>query len=169
MRPDPRRLLPALAAALWLLSGVVAAADLSPQELIETRLMCYCGCANLNVHTCTCGTADAVRAEIAERLARGETADQIVAVFVARHGEQILSSPVPEGFNLMAWITPFAAILLGGTVLLFVVRRWESRGAAVGRDPDAPASPAAEPAARDLTPGEREMRKRIEREMREDR
>ncbi|HXH28925.1 MAG TPA: cytochrome c-type biogenesis protein CcmH, partial [Candidatus Polarisedimenticolia bacterium] len=138
MRPDPRRLRPAIVAALLLLGGVALAADLSPQEIIETRLMCYCGCANLNVHTCTCGTADAMRAEIADRLARGESPDQIVAVFVSRHGEQILSSPVAAGFNLMAWITPFAAILIGGALLVLIVRRWEARGATAGRDPDAP-------------------------------
>src|SRR5437899_2294661 len=82
--------------ALAVLMGARAPArpaDLTPQRQVESRLMCYCGCSDLTVRTCTCGTADGIRKEIGDRLERGESADAVVAAFVARHGEQIRSAP----------------------------------------------------------------------------
>ncbi|MBI1951665.1 MAG: hypothetical protein HYS34_09930, partial [Acidobacteria bacterium] len=62
---------------------VRAGAPLTARQEVEGRLMCYCGCADLTVRTCTCGTADAIRQEIAESLGYGETPDQVVAAYVS--------------------------------------------------------------------------------------
>jgi len=141
MRPE--KLVPILAAFL-LQAGASRAADQTPQQQIETRLMCYCGCSDLTVRVCTCGTAEAIRRDISDRLAAGQTPDQIVATYVASRGEQIRSAPTKTGFNLLAWITPFAALLIGGTSLVFLVRRWAPRRRAPG-GADAPAVPAPRP------------------------
>lgn len=151
-----------VAAALGL--APAGAADLTPQQQIEGRLMCYCGCSDLTVRVCTCGTADSIRGDIRERLAAGETPDQVVAAYIARHGEKIRSAPTKRGFDLLAWITPFAALLIAGSALVLVVRRWGRRGsraaAPEGRDADAPdpALPAAE---------ERRLLDRVRREVEE--
>src|SRR2546425_3071980 len=124
-RPGPTFLL-VVSAILLVVVGLRApsAADRTPQQQVEGRLMCYCGCSDLTVRVCTCGTADTMRQEIADRLARGETTDQVVAAFVARYGAQIRSAPTKTGFDLVAWITPFAALILAGSALAVVVRRW---------------------------------------------
>ena len=160
MRPDGLLLL-CLAVPL-LAAGPAQAADPSPQHRVESRLMCYCGCADLTVRTCTCGTADGIRREIAERLASGETTDQVVAAFVARHGEKILSAPTKEGFNLLAWITPFVVLAIAAAGLIMVIVRWTRAAGTAG----APAAPAGgQPAA--LSAEDRDLLRRVEREIRE--
>ncbi len=151
----------ALLLGLLLVSTVPAlAAPPSTQEEIEARLMCYCGCANLSIRTCTCGTADAVRREIAGRLAEGESPEQVIGAFVARHGEQILAAPAKSGFNLLAWIAPFGAVLLGAAALVFVVRRW------AGRAPLPAGAPSGSAAA--LSDEERAILERMDREIRKE-
>ncbi|PYS95599.1 MAG: hypothetical protein DMF50_08060 [Acidobacteria bacterium] len=142
------------------------AADLTPQRQVEGRLMCYCGCADLTVRLCTCGTADGIRGEITRRLATGETPDQVVAAFVAQYGEQIRSAPSTSGFDLVAWVTPFAVLVAAGSALLFTLRRWEARGARPA--PSAAGQAAARQVdAAPLTEAEREVMRRVEREIKE--
>jgi cytochrome c-type biogenesis protein CcmH len=103
-----------------------AAAAQSTQSEIEERLTCQCGCG-LTVHTCNhlnCGFAVPVRKDISESLARGETGEQIIARYVEEYGEKILSSPTTEGFNLLAWIGPYIAIIVAGILILLTIRRW---------------------------------------------
>jgi cytochrome c-type biogenesis protein CcmH len=138
-------------------AGRLEAADLSPQQQIESQLMCYCGCTDLTVRVCTCGVADSIRREIAGRLAQGATGDQVVAAFVAERGEVIRSAPTKEGFNLVAWVAPFAALAIAGWALVVMVRRWQPRGAA----------PRAAGNRTPLTPAEKQALERVEREIRE--
>jgi cytochrome c-type biogenesis protein CcmH len=155
----------AFVAACAVLPGAAAAgAGLTPRQQVEERLMCYCGCADLTVRVCTCGTADAIRREIDARLENGETPDQVVAAYVSRHGAQIRSAPSKAGFELLAWITPFAAILLAGSALVIVVRRWGRRAPAGGTgDPRGGAAPAP------FLPEDQKALERVRREMREER
>ncbi|MGH9749084.1 MAG: cytochrome c-type biogenesis protein [Candidatus Polarisedimenticolia bacterium] len=118
------------------------AADATPRQQIEGRLMCYCGCADLTVRTCTCGTAESIRREIDARLASGATPDQVVAGYVERYGEKILSAPTKEGFNLLAWTMPFAVLLAAALCIVVLVRRWGRAVPAAARTgPDAAAAP----------------------------
>ena len=91
----------------------------------------------------------------------------MVAAFVARHGEKILSAPTKEGFNLLAWATPFAVLLAAGATLVLVIRRWSAHGAGAGAP--APGDPVAAGAPPLSSARESELRKRIEREIREER
>jgi cytochrome c-type biogenesis protein CcmH len=97
----------------------------SSQREIEESLTCQCGCG-LTVAACNhleCGFAVPVRKHIAEALAAGQTAEQILADYKKEYGEKVLSSPVPEGFNLLAWIAPFVAILAAGGAMFAYLRR----------------------------------------------
>lgn len=146
----------------------VFGADLTPGQQIESRLMCYCGCSDLTVRTCTCGVAASIRDEIAERLGRGETSEQVVAAFIARHGEKILSAPTTEGFNLVAWVTPFVAFFVAAIMIVVLVRRWgRPRAAAAGVRRGGPAAggPPLPPAT--FSKEERVLLDRVEREIRE--
>src|SRR5262245_37430797 len=137
------------------------AADETPQHRAEHGLMCFCGCADLTIRTCSCGTAARVKDDIASRLASGATVDQVIEAYVAQHGEQIRSAPTKQGFNLLAWVVPFAAILAAGGLIVALVRRWQARGAAEGAAAGqaAPASPLA-----DLTGADRKLLERVEQE-----
>lgn len=105
---------------LTLASGAMAAPDTKP---IEAQLICQCGCT-MTVVTCDCATAGQFRTEIAKMLEEGKTAKEILQFYVDKYGEAVLAAPTKSGFNLTAWITPFAAVLAGGALLYFLLRRW---------------------------------------------
>ena len=142
------RLARALAAAalLSLAAGApcAAAADEQAkmgQREVEESLTCQCGCG-LTVGACNhleCSFAVPVRKDIAESLARGESGAQILDRYKVEYGEKVLSSPVAEGFNLLAWIAPYVAIFVAGIVMFTFFRRRAARVEPIAAGP-APAS-----------------------------
>jgi cytochrome c-type biogenesis protein CcmH len=98
---------------------------------IEKELMCQCGCSMI-VDVCDCETATQIRARIAELIGQGQDKDQIIASFVGQYGEKMLAAPTKKGFNLVAWVVPFAAVVAGGTGLFFLLRAWARKGKAAG-------------------------------------
>jgi len=145
---------------LVLLAVGAAAAPAPPprasQQAVEEALTCQCGCG-LTVHSCNhlqCPSGEPIKKEIAERLARGESRETILEAFRAKYGEKVLSAPTFRGFNWFAWITPFAAVLLGGVAISVVIRRWVR----------APAAPAPPPPPR---AGDDALRRRLARELEE--
>lgn len=126
------------------------AAETSTREavdLVTSKLICDCGCNNLTIKDCTCGKADRVRAEVQARLDSGQTPAQIVSAYVDEYGEQILAAPTAQGFNLVGWIAPFAALFLAAAFLVLVLRRWAR--VPWHEPPLAPASPGSSPRAPD--------------------
>lgn len=100
---------------------------------VAGNLICQCGCTMV-VTSCQCGTADQMRTLIQGKIDKGETKEMIIKYFVDQYGEKVLASPTKKGFNLTAWITPFVAILLGGAIIFFLVRRWVSSRQAVNAE-----------------------------------
>ena len=98
---------------------------------ITQELACTCGC-NMVVSACEgameCSAADRIRAQVLEKLNLGQSKEEIIGYFVNRFGEKILSAPTKRGFNLIAWILPFFAIVSGGGVLYFTLKKWYSIG-----------------------------------------
>jgi cytochrome c-type biogenesis protein CcmH len=124
------------------------------QQEVEESLTCQCGCG-LTVHSCNhlqCPSGEPIKKEISERLARGESKETILAAFRDRYGEKVLSSPTFRGFNWFAWVTPFAAVFLGGLAMVVVIRRWARRGAVPAADPVRPVA-------------DTELRRRLAREL----
>jgi cytochrome c-type biogenesis protein CcmH len=90
------------------------------------RLMCTCGCAQLlgECNHVGCPESGRERAELTAAIASGKSDKEILAAFAAKYGATVLAAPTTQGFDLLAWIAPFAvfAAALLGTILL--VRRW---------------------------------------------
>lgn len=119
-------------AALFLCAAALAAVADAPKvsfQEIEESLTCQCGCG-LTVHSCNhlqCGSALPLRDEIREQMKLGKDKPTILAHFREKYGEKILSSPTTEGFNLLAWVTPFVLVAFGGLIVGFTVLRWRRR------------------------------------------
>jgi cytochrome c-type biogenesis protein CcmH/NrfF len=135
----------------WTL-GAQEPRDIS-KEYKETcdRLMCQCGC-NEQLSVCAmqnCSSATPMRAEIRERLLKGESADVIVAGFVARYGKQVLSAPTMEGFDITAWIMPLLIFALGIVVVGWIVTRM-ARPLPAAEQPPASVDPRVERELKDF-------------------
>ncbi len=125
---------------------------------IADQLICQCGCT-LVLNNCThseCMSRDAMTTFIEQELARGQSEQEIVQTFVAQYGEQVLSSPPKQGFNLVAWILPFAAILGGGGVVYAALKKWVWQG-----------KQSSTVTTAEVDEGDEEYRQRLEQELKE--
>jgi cytochrome c-type biogenesis protein CcmH len=83
------------------------------------------GCTDsMTADYCPLPTAYDARAEIYELLKQGKNKDEVLSFLIDKYGERILASPARKGFNLIAWVMPGIAILVGGIVMAIFVRRW---------------------------------------------
>lgn len=97
---------------------------------VSSQVICQCGCT-LVLENCTheeCHSRDNMTALIAQQLDQGKSGEEIVQLFVTRYGEQVLASPPKKGFNLTAWVLPFASILFGAAVIYILIRKWVRTG-----------------------------------------
>jgi cytochrome c-type biogenesis protein CcmH len=67
--------------------------------------------------------AQQMRDLIRDQLRAGKTPDEVRAYFVDKYGEWILLAPKAQGLNLIVYLVPFVAILVGGFVVWRTVRR----------------------------------------------
>ena len=88
-------------------------------------------CQNLSIQDSPSQLAQDMRKVVRERLAAGETPDQVRRYFVSRYGEWVLLKPNASGVNLSVWLLPLVMLLLGGTIVWVAVQRWVARGASV--------------------------------------
>jgi cytochrome c-type biogenesis protein CcmH len=132
-----RRRASLLALALVGALGLGAAAPVSEEAVhaVAANLRCVV-CQSLSVADSPSETARQMREIIRERLAAGETPEQVTAFFVERYGDWILLAPPRRGFTLLVWVVPFAGLAVGLIVVAVAVRRW-SRSAAT-RSTEAP-------------------------------
>ena len=105
----------------------VGAADSSARyDHLNHQLMCSCGCGQVlgECNHVGCPDSPVQLAELRTAINAGLADQQILDSFAAKYGMTVLAAPPAKGFNLVAWIAPFAVFLaaLLGTILL--VRHW---------------------------------------------
>jgi cytochrome c-type biogenesis protein CcmH len=119
------------------------------------KLMCTCGCVQLlgGCDHAGCPNRGEEQDLLRAGIAAGKGDQEIFDTFVGKYGAIVLAAPTTHGFDLVAWIAPFAvfAAALLGTILL--VRRWS-----IGT----PVAVAAD--TNTMDPAERERREQIRRE-----
>ena len=84
-------------------------------------------CNSVRLDTCELKACEQMREVIAEKLAAGASTDDIRAYFIEQYGPQVLGEPPRQGFNWVAWVAPFAAVILGAAWVFFTLRRWTRR------------------------------------------
>jgi len=124
---------------------------------LNHRLMCTCSCAQIlgECNHVGCPNSTGELNELRAGIAAGNSDKEILNTFTAKYGAIVLAAPTTHGFDLVAWIAPFAvfAAALLGTILL--VRRWASLS--IGKT-------AAAPAPNNENLADRERRETIRRE-----
>jgi cytochrome c-type biogenesis protein CcmH len=84
-------------------------------------------CPGQNLANCGSGAAEVLRQEIRERLAAGETQEAIIASLIERFGESVLAAPPNKGLGRLAWIGPFAILLVGAILVVVYLKRHTAR------------------------------------------
>lgn len=135
------------------------ASDQAEYEHAAKTILCDCGCHPQSVHDCACGRAAEMRDEMHALIEQGRTGEQVIAAYVAEHGEAIRIAPVARGFNLLAWLGPLGGLLAAMAALGLIVRRWV-------RTPHGARPAVGDPAA-PLAPDDGAYRERLRREIEE--
>ncbi len=77
---------------------------------------------------CNCAFQEEMIAVIEQKLAQGQSEEQIIQFFVAQYGEQVLTDPPKRGFNLVLWVLTPAGILVVGGIIYVALKKWVRRG-----------------------------------------
>jgi cytochrome c-type biogenesis protein CcmH/NrfF len=123
------------------------------------RLMCTCGCAQL-LGECDhvgCPSRGQEMTDLQAQISAGKADQEILSWFAAKYGATVLAAPPAKGFDLLAWIAPFAVFgaALLGTILL--IRHW-------GNLPGGKMEPVAVSNPSKMDPAERARMEQIRRE-----
>lgn len=88
---------------------------ITDDEVNEVARDLYCPvCENTPLDVCPTQACADWRELIRQQLSDGSTAEDIKAYFVRQYGEGVLSNPPKSGFNLILWLLPVVAVVLGG-------------------------------------------------------
>ncbi len=105
------------------------AKDIADDPVMEARMIklaekvrCLV-CQSEPVSTSHSDWANDVRAIMREKMKAGATDQEIMDMLVERFGKSVLFDPPVDKETLPLWIAPFALLLIGGTVLVFQLRR----------------------------------------------
>ncbi len=125
-----KKLFITLVLSLVLLPAMPALADSTTVGDISKELICQCGCGTVlaDCSHAECSSRETMAAQIEQKLAQGQSQEQILELFVAQYGEQVLAALPKRGFNLIAWVMPFTALLFGGGIIYTALRAWVRRG-----------------------------------------
>src|SRR5262250_1938827 len=86
-------------------------------------------CPGRTLLNCTSSQAEQWRELIRQKLARGESKEQILQYFIDISGEAILAAPPKKGFALTAWLLPLFVVVNGAVLIIALTRRWAQRRA----------------------------------------
>jgi cytochrome c-type biogenesis protein CcmH len=163
-----------LALALVVLLSLVttiSAQTPTPNEINAVARDLWCPlCNGVRLDNCELQACIQMREVIAQKLVAGESKESIKTYFVQQYGDVVLGQPPREGFNLIAYIFPILAAVVGIGWVTYLVISWRKRQAATAPAMSRGLTPSASvQSTAPRKPGEDtdEYMKRVERELRE--
>ena len=85
-------------------------------------------CRNQSIVESNADLSREMHAVVRDRLAAGETPEQVEAYFVSRYGEWILLQPQARGINLLVYGLPLLVLVLGFFLARNRLRKWARTG-----------------------------------------
>jgi cytochrome c-type biogenesis protein CcmH len=114
--------------ALAVLIPATAIAVDREQEARELEAMLIAPCCfvqQVSVHQSE--AAVEIRRDIRQRLASGQTRDEILDAYVGQYGKRILAQPPAAGFDRLLYLVPPFALVLSAGLTVALVRRFALR------------------------------------------
>jgi cytochrome c-type biogenesis protein CcmH len=111
------------------LIALLGAGDDARFNRLGHQMMCACGCNQilLECNHVGCRYSDNMRGELMAAIDRGDNDDLVMQSFVQKYGSTVIAAPSNTGFDRVAWIVPYLALVLGIFGVGFLVRAWRSR------------------------------------------
>jgi cytochrome c-type biogenesis protein CcmH len=122
-----------LAAVFLGIIALLSAGDDSARvDKLGHRMMCACGCNQilLECNHVGCTYSSRMRGELVAAVDSGESDRDVLQFFVQKYGTTILAAPTKQGFDRVAWIMPYLALIIGVGGVVLAVHSWHNRGPA---------------------------------------
>jgi cytochrome c-type biogenesis protein CcmH len=105
--------------------------DAARIDRLGHQMMCVCGCEQvlLECNHVGCRYSSRMRNELTAAVTRGDSDNTVLQWFVQTYGTTVLSTPTHSGFNRVAWIMPYAALIFGIGLVVSIVWLWKLRPA----------------------------------------
>ena len=110
--------------ALAVAAPAVAA---DPPRAADLEAELVCPVCETTLDQSNAPVAERMKLFIRERIAAGDSEQEIKDALVSEFGEAVLATPAKRGFGLLAWFLPLAALAVGAIVLAVLVRGWSRR------------------------------------------
>jgi cytochrome c-type biogenesis protein CcmH len=88
-------------------------------------------CENEPLDACRTAACQQWRAQIGQMLSEGQSEQQIKDYFVARYGVRVLAQPPAQGTALWLYVLPIVGLIVGVIIVVWLLRRFRARAAAV--------------------------------------
>lgn len=113
-------------------SGAAVEAQIAqaPDSVLEAEVRAVASelrcpvCQGESIEDSPAALAQEMRAIVREQLAAGRTPDEVKGYFVEKYGEWILLRPRARGWNVLVYVLPVVALLVGAVVITRATRRW---------------------------------------------
>ena len=128
----PHLVTSALLAAAFAANAAVPYAKLRE---VADHVSCQCGCS-YTVGSCNmlnCHFRDPILNQISDGLEQGRPEAAILEEVYEKYGTETRVQPRDDAFGLLGWIAPFASLLTGLAVVIWLIRRWRASTVARSR------------------------------------
>ena len=134
-------------------------------EVNEVAKDLFCPvCENTPLDVCPTQACADWRELIRQQLSAGSTPEEVQAYFARQYGDGVLANPPKQGFNLILWLFPVVAVVLGGVFFSRYVRSLRTSAAGSEAEFEADAPGTAVPSQRPLS--QDDYTARLEEELR---
>ena len=123
------RLLALSVAVAGVLAASVTAWGAEPPNAADLEAELVCPVCETTLDQSDAPVAQRMKAFIRERIAAGDTGEEIKDALVAQFGPGVLATPPKSGFGLLAWLLPLGALVGGAIAVGLLVRAWSRRRA----------------------------------------
>lgn len=80
-------------------------------------------CQNQSIADSNAGQATTMRAIVRQRIAAGDSPEQVRAFFIERYGDWVSFRPPPRPDTWLLWATPVLTLVVGGWIVIRLFRK----------------------------------------------
>ena len=103
-------------------SFLYASAKTVDQNTIYKNLRCLV-CQGQSIADSNSDFAQTIKFVVKDLLDKGKTEEEIYSFMAEKYGEWILFKPQLNKQNIMLWLLPYIALILGGIIILFILKK----------------------------------------------